>query len=46
MYYNICLVEIESYYLHAINNETHTANLVKNYDKIIKNQYVKKSVSL
>ena len=46
MYCKFCLIEIESYYLHALNNKTHTANLIKNYDEIIKNQYVKKSESL
>jgi len=46
MYCKFCLIEIESYYLHAHNNKTHTANLIKNYDEVIKNQYVKKSVSL
>ena len=46
MFCKYCLVEIESYYLHVLNNKTHTLNLIKNYDEIIKNQYVKKSESL
>ena len=40
-YCKFCQICIESYYLHAYKNKIHLANLVKNYDEVIKNQYIK-----
>ena len=42
MYYcKFCQLEIQSYFSHAYKNATHIENLRKNYDLIIKNQYIK-----
>lgn len=44
MYCKFCQMWIDSYYLHAYKNKTHTANLIKNYDMVIKKQYGKKPI--
>lgn len=44
MYCKFCQMEVQSYFLHAYKNSEHTANLIRLYDIIIKNQYMKKQL--